>query len=247
MDTNYTNFIIGGLMKKLFLSLVFKQGGFMKVLSLLVGFLLIANFAFADVTAKVIGWEKEIQNNGKPIIKVITEYKLDGVKVESNYPDKNWRTRYSAENFSQTKVLQDIKTHCEIGEHILKPIVEDDEILDMVRHHHERYDGNGYPDGLYGGNAAISTGIIKTNNPVKILVPELLLGAKILAVSDAYDAMTSNRSYREALSTEAACAEIKNCIGLHFDPEVVYAFLRIKEAQSHAFRSITSEAVESLR
>lgn len=85
----------------------------MKLLVILLGLLFITTTAFADVTAKVINYEKEINSNGTPIIKVTTEYKLDGKKVESNYPDGNWRTRYSAENYSQTKVLEDIKVHCE--------------------------------------------------------------------------------------------------------------------------------------
>jgi putative nucleotidyltransferase with HDIG domain len=84
-----------------------------------------------------------------------------------------------------------IKSHCEVGEHILAPIVEDEEILKMVRHHHERYDGSGYPDRLKG--------------------EQIPLGARILAVADTYDAMTSERPYRKAMSDETACAEIERC------------------------------------
>jgi len=101
---------------------------------------------------------------------------------------------------------QHIKSHCEAGEHILIPIVEDEEILKTVRHHHERYDGRGYPDGLSG--------------------EQIPLGARILAVADAYDAMTSERPYREAMSDETACIEIERCKGIQFDPRVVDAFLR---------------------
>jgi putative two-component system response regulator len=99
-----------------------------------------------------------------------------------------------------------IKSHCEIGEHILTPIVEDEEILKAVRHHHERYDGRGYPDGLSG--------------------KQIPLGARILAVADTYDAMTSERPYREAMSAEATYTEIERGKGTQFDPEVVDAFLR---------------------
>ncbi len=101
-----------------------------------------------------------------------------------------------------------VKYHCETGEHILAPVVEDEEILKVVRHHHERYDGRGYPDRLQG--------------------ERIPLGARILAVADTYDAMTSERPYREAMSTEAACAEIKRCRSTQFDPEVADAFLRVK-------------------
>jgi putative two-component system response regulator len=99
-----------------------------------------------------------------------------------------------------------IKSHCEIGEHILTPIVEDEEILKAVRHHHERYDGRGYPDGLSG--------------------EQIPLGARILAVADTYDAMTSERPYREAMSAEVTYTEIERGKGTQFDPEVVDAFLR---------------------
>jgi len=107
------------------------------------------------------------------------------------------------------KEFNQIKRHCEIGEHILSPIVDDEEILNMVRHHHERYNGIGYPDGLSG--------------------EQIPLGARILAVADAFDAMTSERPYREAMSAEEACAEIERGKGTHFNPEVVEAFLRIKK------------------
>lgn len=101
---------------------------------------------------------------------------------------------------------QHIKSHCEAGEHILIPIVEDEEILKAVRHHHERYDGRGYPDGLSG--------------------EQIPLGARILAVADAYDAMISERPYREAMSAEATCTEIECGKGTQFDSKVVDAFLR---------------------
>ena len=112
-----------------------------------------------------------------------------------------------------------LKRHCQVGEYILNPVVDDEEILKMVRHHHERYDGTGYPDGLSG--------------------EQIPLGARVLAVSDAYDAMTSERPYQTAMSAEAACAEIEHGKGTQFDPEVVDAFLRIKK-----FVSSTSQGAK---
>ncbi|MBA7665505.1 Cyclic di-GMP phosphodiesterase [subsurface metagenome] len=100
-----------------------------------------------------------------------------------------------------------IKLHSETGEHILNPIVEDEEILKAVRHHHERYDGLGYPDGLKGEQ-----------------IPQL---ARIIAVADTFDAMTSERPYRKAMSKEAACAEVERCRGTQFDPEAADAFLEV--------------------
>lgn len=109
---------------------------------------------------------------------------------------------------------QHIRQHSVIGEHILAPVVGDEEILKTVRHHHERYDGSGYPDGLRG--------------------EQIPLGARILAVADTFDAMTSGRPYRQAMSADAACAEIKRCAGTQFDSEVADAFLRLRASRLHS-------------
>ena len=98
-----------------------------------------------------------------------------------------------------------VASHCTIGEQLLSPMVRDEKILKMVRHHHERYDGGGYPDGL----------------SATVIPP----GARILAVVDAYDAMTSERPYRKAVNTLLACAELKKHAGTQFDPIVVDAFI----------------------
>lgn len=81
----------------------------------------------------------------------------------------------------------------------------------MVRHHHELYDGTGYPDGLKG--------------------ERIPLGARVLAVADTFDAMTSSRSYRSAVSVDEALSEISKCAGTQFDPAVVAAFLKIPAAE----------------
>lgn len=114
---------------------------------------------------------------------------------------------------------QHILSHSDIGEHILTPIVEDEAILKAVRHHHERYDGTGYPDGLSG--------------------EEIPLAARILAVADTYDAIISGRPYRRPESIQTACAEIKHHRGGQFDPKVVDAFLRIKKPAELASASIS--------
>ena len=105
---------------------------------------------------------------------------------------------------------QHIQKHSETGEHILVPIADNEGILRLVRSHHERYNGVGYPDGLKD--------------------TEIELGAKILAVADAYEAMTSERPYRKAMSGEVAYAEIERSKGTQFDPEVVDAFLMNRTA-----------------
>jgi len=98
-----------------------------------------------------------------------------------------------------------IKEHSVIGQRILRPIIRDQEVLRIVRHHHERYDGSGYPDGISGD-----------------AIPECV---RLIAVADTYDAMTSNRPYRKALTPEIARELIVKGSGTQFDPEAVELFL----------------------
>ncbi|MFN8624335.1 MAG: HD domain-containing phosphohydrolase, partial [Chloroflexota bacterium] len=91
-----------------------------------------------------------------------------------------------------------------IGERIIGTSAGLAPVAQMVRSSHERWDGRGYPDQLEGG-----------------AIP---LGARIVAVCDAFDAMTKNRSYREGMSEEDAIAELRRCAGGQFDPQVVAAF-----------------------
>ncbi|MBW2056268.1 MAG: response regulator [Deltaproteobacteria bacterium] len=100
-----------------------------------------------------------------------------------------------------------IKTHPIIGENIIRPLALLPVETAVVRNHHERWDGKGYPDGLAGGD-----------------IPLL---ARILAVADSYDAMTSDRPYRPAKTPEEAARELKRCAGSQFDRTVVEAFLQM--------------------
>lgn len=104
-----------------------------------------------------------------------------------------------------------IQTHPLISERILVPVAELNGALQMIRNHHERWDGGGYPDGL------------------KEL--EIPLGARILTLADAYDAMTSQRPYRPALPHEVALREIEKGAGRHFDPSLSRLFLELMAAQ----------------
>lgn len=103
-----------------------------------------------------------------------------------------------------------IRSHATIGADIVRHVRFLQGVSDMIRHHHESYDGTGYPDGLKGENIPI--------------------GARILAVCDAYDAMTTERPYRKALTPERAVAELKSKAGVQFDPRVVEAFLQVLPA-----------------
>jgi diguanylate cyclase (GGDEF)-like protein/putative nucleotidyltransferase with HDIG domain len=97
-----------------------------------------------------------------------------------------------------------LERHPQIGFRMLDSLGVDP-VADLVLHHHERWDGAGYPDGLRG--------------------EEIPLGARIIFVTDAYDAMTSDRIYRPKLSSQAALAELERCAGTQFDPGIVAAFV----------------------
>ncbi len=99
----------------------------------------------------------------------------------------------------------DIKNHPSIGEHILLPANIFNNIIPMVKHHHERYDGHGYPSSLAG--------------------EDIPLYARIVCVADSFDAMTSDRSYRPRFTLYKALDELKKCKGTQFDPKLVDAFV----------------------
>jgi putative two-component system response regulator len=101
--------------------------------------------------------------------------------------------------------FEHIKEHSALGEKILAPFLnESPMVLRIVRSHHERMDGCGFPDGLAGDR-----------------IPR---EARIVAVVDAFDAMTTNRAYRPSRTPVEALEELRQCAGTHFDPEVVDAF-----------------------
>jgi putative nucleotidyltransferase with HDIG domain len=101
------------------------------------------------------------------------------------------------------------KSHPVQGRRIIEPIAFLKHLVPCVYHHHEAWDGSGYPEGLEGEGIPVE--------------------ARILAVADSYDAMTSNRPYRKALPHEIAVAEFNRCSGRQFDPIAVEAFLDVIE------------------
>ncbi|MCL4474467.1 MAG: HD-GYP domain-containing protein [Actinobacteria bacterium] len=102
-----------------------------------------------------------------------------------------------------------MRAHAAIGADILKPVPRLRGAADIVRHHHERYDGNGYPDGLAG--------------------EDIPIGARILTTVDSYSAMVDRRSYKAARPHEVAAEELKRYAGSQFDPRAVDAFLGLFE------------------
>ncbi|AIS51261.1 putative PAS/PAC sensor protein [Thermoanaerobacter kivui] len=120
-----------------------------------------------------------------------------------------------------------IKSHPEISRRILMPIDLPEEILEAVSKHHERYDGKGYPYGIKG--------------------EEIPIEAAILGVADAFDAMTSDRSYRKGMNIEEAINELLKYKGTQFHPEVVDAFIslymnkkqRLEEIKNQIFTNVS--------
>jgi len=119
----------------------------------------------------------------------------------------------------QTKLTDEeyavIKSHPETGASILKYIKSFKSLVPAVYHHHERFDGEGYPDGVKG--AAIP------------------LNARIIAIADTFDAMTSSRSYRNALSLRTALSELERSKGIQFDPDITELFLEILNESPYYF------------
>ncbi|MBN2407673.1 MAG: GAF domain-containing protein [Elusimicrobia bacterium] len=107
---------------------------------------------------------------------------------------------------------EDIKKHPLIGEQILAPVEFLTNVAPLVLYHHERYDGNGYLEGLKG--------------------EEIPIGARIINVADSFEAMISDRPYSKEMSREAAVKELKDESGKQFDPKVVEAFLRILDKKA---------------
>ena len=101
----------------------------------------------------------------------------------------------------------EIKNHPSIGAHILSSATIFQDIIPIVKHHHEKYDGNGYPSKLKGEN-----------------IPYL---ARIASIADTFDAMTSKRSYRDSLPIDTVISEFERCKGTQFDPKLTDVFLDI--------------------
>jgi putative nucleotidyltransferase with HDIG domain len=114
-----------------------------------------------------------------------------------------------------------MKTHTTKGAKMLEQVADLAPVIPIVRSHHERWDGRGYPDGLAAEN-----------------IPLL---ARIVGVADAFDAMTSDRPYRKALSADAAFAEIEKQKGKQFDPAIADVFLQIRQQVTQAMQAETKK------
>ncbi|MBI3668645.1 MAG: diguanylate cyclase [Acidobacteria bacterium] len=113
-----------------------------------------------------------------------------------------------------------MKQHVHYGARLLEPLRFLSRIQQMVRHHHEFYDGSGYPDGL--------------------AAKQIPLGARILAIADAYDTITSDRTYKKGRTAEQGMAELERCDGAQFDPELVRLFVQTLRRLPHPIVDATS-------
>jgi putative nucleotidyltransferase with HDIG domain len=118
----------------------------------------------------------------------------------------------------ERRIMQD---HSVIGERILREVAAYDDVADVVRHHHERIDGEGYPDRITGD--------------------QIPLLSKVIAVADAYNAMTSNRPYRDAMPSRVARLRLAQAVENQFDTSVVAAFEAILATSDDAYRTARRE------
>ena len=151
---------------------------------------------YSVLIARELGWNEKELSNLKNAAHLHDIGKIAIPDTILNKPSK-----LSEEEFSI------IKEHTIIGANILKNISLIDHVQEIVRNHHERYDGNGYPDGLKG--------------------KEIPLHARIVAVADSYDAMSFQRIYRNQLPPEKIIQELENNKGTQFDPEITDIFLKL--------------------
>ena len=122
---------------------------------------------------------------------------------------------------------QSMRQHPLIGERICEPLATAAMFAPIVRHHHERWDGHGYPDGLRGDDIPI--------------------GARIVGLVDAYDAIIHGRPYRAARSVDEALDEVHRHAGAQFDPELVRLFVPLVEREAADARTPALRAMEALR
>lgn len=151
---------------------------------------------YAEALARKLGLEEDVQSAVR-----CAGYLHDTGKI--GIPDSILlkQDKLTDEEFGQ------IMKHPILSHKIIEPVEFPYEVKPFVRHHHEHFDGSGYPDGLAG--------------------EEIPLGARIISIADAYEAMTSDRPYRKALSNEAAIEELRRCSGTQFDSELVEAFMEV--------------------
>lgn len=151
---------------------------------------------YCDKLAKELGYDEKFANSLKEAA-ILHDLGKIGIS----------RTILHKPDFLTEIEFVEIRKHPEIGEKICAPLRFADIKLPVIRHHHERFDGKGYPDGLRGD--------------------DIPLGARIMAITDAFDAMTSDRPYRGAMSIDKAMDILNEEAGKQWDNELIEIFIRI--------------------
>ena len=121
---------------------------------------------------------------------------------------------------------EEVKIHPILSMKILRPLISDVEVIKTIKHHHERWDGKGYPDGLKG--------------------MEIPLSSRIILACDTFDAMTSDRPYREALANKIAFKRLKKCSANQLDPYVIKAFFKIEKEKLNEIQNLSIPSFISL-
>ena len=146
---------------------------------------------------------------GEDALRIISQAAMLRDLGKIGVPDRLLRKRGTLNQQEQKRM----QGHAALGEQIIAPLRSTAALLPIVRHHHERLDGTGYPDGLAG--------------------EQIPLGARIVAIADAYDAMLSARPYRPAMSPDKALATLQAGAGKQWDGRLVGVFIRWMQSQPH--------------
>ncbi|EKY28333.1 HD domain protein [Clostridium celatum DSM 1785] len=156
---------------------------------------------YSRIIAEGLGLDIEDKNN-----LVYGAYLHDIGKINISKEILNKKGKLTDEEWNE------LKQHPENGVEIIKPVKSLEKVIPLILHHHERYDGKGYPYNLKGEE-----------------IPYL---SRILTIADSFDAMTSSRPYNIRKSYDEALEELKRCKGLQFDPELVDKFIEILSTHS---------------
>jgi len=155
----------------------------------------------ANYTKKLCDTVKVTQRKKEKIINMAKIHDIGKIYVDDEI--------LKSDKILSEKDFSEMKKHSYYGYELLKDIDMLNDNLEIILHHHEFYNGNGYPDGIEGEN-----------------IP---LGARILNICDSFDVMTTGRSYKKALNKEETIEELKNCSEKQFDPELVDAMVKLIE------------------
>ena len=186
-----------------------------EVLDVLVGLLEIDDRFFGGFSHQVMRLSRAVAEEMGLESEVLHEIVIATLLRDLGKAGLDDDVRDESSTFSEEQIVA-MQAHVSGSVRLLEHIDMPWKVIPIIRHHHERYDGKGYPDGLKGR--------------------EIPLGARIVAAVDAFMAMTSERPHREALSQDDALNELESQAGIQFDPEIVEVLIRVVEKQ-YAARS----------